>query len=427
VEWRNPDFLDEQSLAAELDRVAGICNGCRRCASLCHAFPVLFEALDRAPGVQPSGLPREVYWKVAEDCYQCDRCFEATCPNVPPHPLAVDFPQLMLRTRAVRNRAAPSPQQRRLSDTEALGRIAGIPVIAPLFNALAPTGIGRTLLERTLGVHPRAPLPKLHADTARDRLQRRNRPAIEPLESPETAGRVILFATCHANLGDPTLAEDLVAVFEHNGITVDLAARERCCGMPQWESGDLEAVARYKETNVPELHGLVARGFDVVSPLPSCVVMFRKRLPMLFPGDVEVRELARRIFDPFEYLWMRHRTGLLRTDFAASLGRVAWHQSCHQRALDSGRRTRDVLALVPGTQVEVFEGCAAHGETYGLGVRSREASEAIARPLAQRLLGARADRYGSDCLQAGRQVRSLLRDVAAPEHPLRMLRIAYGI
>jgi glycerol-3-phosphate dehydrogenase subunit C len=428
IPWRDPAWLDEQALSAELDRVASICNGCRRCAGHCNAFPLLFQAFDRTPGVKATGLPRTVYWEVADNCYQCDRCFRSTCPYVPPHALEVDFPQLMLRTKAVRRRAAPvSRADRLLADTEAVGRIAGIPVVAPLVNVLGRTGVGRNLLDRTLGVHPRAPLPPLHADSARDRLQRRSRPAIEPLDTPETTGRVILFTTCHVNHSEPAIAEDLVAVFEYNGITVDLAAQERCCGMPQWEAGDLELIARYKETNIPELKGLVDRGFDVVAPLPSCVLMFKQYLPLLFPDDPEVLAVSRRVFDPFEYLWWRHRAGLLRTDFAASLGRVGYHQPCHLRAQGLGHGARDVLALVPGTQIELHEGCAGHGEAYGLRRRTREASEAIARPVVQKLQTSQPDHYGSDCPQAARQFKAALKGLGAPKHPLRLLRIAYGI
>lgn len=428
IRWRDPAWFDEKALTAELDRVATICNGCRRCAGHCHAFPVLFEAFDRTPGVMASGLPRTVYWQVADDCYQCDRCFEATCPFVPPHALEVDFPQLMLRTKAVRARAGMvSRADRLLADTEAIGRIAGIPVVAPLVNVLGRTGFGRKLLDRTLEVHPRAPLPLLHAETARDRLQRRKRPAIEPLDTPETAGRVILFTTCHANLSEPAIVEDLVAVFEHNGITVDLAARERCCGMPQWEAADLETIARYKETNIPELKGLIDRGFDVVAPLPSCVLMFKQYLPLLFPDDPEVMAVSRRIFDPFEYLWLRHEAGLLRTDFAVGLGRVGYHQPCHLRAQGLGHGAGDVLGLVPGTQIEGHEGCSGHGEVYGLRRRSREASESIARPIVQKLQASQPDHYGSDCPQAGRQFGAALKGSGGPEHPLRLLRLAYGI
>ena len=35
------------------------------------------------------------------------------------------------------------------------------------------------------------------------------------------AASVVLFTTCYGNYNLPTMVEDLVAVFEHNGIPVD--------------------------------------------------------------------------------------------------------------------------------------------------------------------------------------------------------------
>ncbi len=46
IEWRKPEFYDEAALDKELERVFDICHGCRRCFSLCNAFPTLFDAVD---------------------------------------------------------------------------------------------------------------------------------------------------------------------------------------------------------------------------------------------------------------------------------------------------------------------------------------------------------------------------------------------
>ena len=58
---------------------------------------------------------------------------------------------------------------------------------------------------------------------------------------------MVLFATCYGNRNEPELGEDLTAIFEHNGIPVTIAQRERCCGMPKLELGDLEAIAKLKD------------------------------------------------------------------------------------------------------------------------------------------------------------------------------------
>ena len=371
--WRTPEFNDLVALERELERVFDLCHGCRRCASLCQAFPTLFDLVDGSPSGEVDGVAKQAYWQVVDHCYLCDLCHRTKCPYVAPHPWNVDFPHLMLRAKAVRHRTAgASLRDRVLSATDAVGRIAGIPVVAEVVNALNSSRTARALLGRALGVHPEAPLPRYHHPSFRAGEVRRPPAALEPVPAGTTTGRVALFATCYCNHNEPGIARDLVSVFEHNGLPVTLAPKERCCGMPKLEIGDLEAVARLKDENIPVLAALVDAGHDLVAAIPSCVLMYKQELPLLFPEDAAVQKVAARMFDPFEYLWLRHKAGLLRTDFAVSLGRVAYHVPCHLRVQNIGLKTRDVLKLVPDTTLEVIERCSGHDGTYAVKQEFRE-------------------------------------------------------
>ena len=431
LQWRNAEFYDEAALQTELERVFEICHGCRRCFSLCNAFPTLFDAIDATDTGELEGVERKAYWQVVDHCYLCDMCFMTKCPYVPPHPWALDFPHLMLRAKAVRTRQeGVSLRNRALAATEAVGRIAGIPVVAQLVNAVNRSGAGRALLEKTLGVDATAPVPQYHSRTARKRLQRLGTAedgTMAGVATPETTGKVALFTTCYGNRNEPELNEDLAAVFEHNGIAVRLLASEHCCGMPRLELGDLEAVARLKEQNVPQLIAALEAGYDIVAPIPSCVLMFKQELPLMFPDEAPVQRIAKRIFDPFEYLMLRHRAGALRTDFKHSLGKVSYHVACHLRVQNIGLKTRDVLQLVPQTTVEPIERCSGHDGTYGVKKEFRAASVKIGRPVMSRVEASGAEHYASDCPMAGRQIQTGLASGAEPEHPLRLLRLAYGL
>ncbi|MDE2338678.1 MAG: Fe-S oxidoreductase, partial [Gammaproteobacteria bacterium] len=172
LDWRSEAFYDEQSLNQELERVFEICHGCRRCFSLCNAFPTLFDAIDATDSGELEGVPRKVFWQVVDHCYLCDMCFMTKCPYVPPHPWALDFPHLMLRAKAARTRKeGVSLRNRALAATEAVGRIAGIPVVVQVVNAVNRSSAGRALLEKTLGVDATAPVPEYHSRTARKRLK----------------------------------------------------------------------------------------------------------------------------------------------------------------------------------------------------------------------------------------------------------------
>jgi glycerol-3-phosphate dehydrogenase subunit C len=427
--WREPSFYDEAALEQELARVFDVCHGCRRCFSLCQSFPTLFDAIDESPTGELHGVPKSAYWKVVDHCYLCDLCAMTKCPYVPPHPWNIDFPRLMLRAKAVRfRRDGASFRDRMLTDTDRVGTLAGIPVVAQAVNAANASRGGRKLLDKVLHVHPEAPLPRFHTRTARARLRSKLRPAPEPQATPETTGKVVLFTTCYGNRNDPDLVTDLAAVFAHNGIVLTLAASERCCGMPKLEIGDLESVERLMKQNVPQLVRLLDQGYDIVAPIPSCVLMFKQELPLLYPHDLDVQRVRQHVFDPAEYLMLRHKAGLVRTDFKAQLGKVSYHVPCHQRVQNIGLKTRDLLRLVPGTTVDVIERCSGHDGSYAVKSEFREASVRIGRPVAQRVEQGNADYYSSDCPMAGEQFRSILPAGARdPAPPFKLLRIAYGI
>ncbi len=148
LDWNNPEFHDEAALHREMERVFNICHGCRRCVSLCHAFPTLFDLVDNSPSMEVDGVPKADYGKVVEHCYLCDLCFMTKCPYVPPHEWNVDFPHLMLRAKAVQFRqGATKLRDRVLTSTDAVGRFAGIPVVAQTVNAVNKIGPARKALE----------------------------------------------------------------------------------------------------------------------------------------------------------------------------------------------------------------------------------------------------------------------------------------
>ena len=85
LDWKNPEFYDEEKLYAELERTYDICHGCRRCVSLCNAFSKLFDLIDEGESGELDSVPKQKYWDVVDQCYLCDMCFMTKCPYVPPH------------------------------------------------------------------------------------------------------------------------------------------------------------------------------------------------------------------------------------------------------------------------------------------------------------------------------------------------------
>jgi Fe-S oxidoreductase len=428
LDWKNPEFYNEESLFKELERVFDICHGCRRCFNLCQAFPTLFDAVDESDTMELDGVPKKVFWDVVDHCYLCDICFMTKCPYVPPHEWNVDFPHLMLRAKAVNFKKGETKfRDKFLTSTDRNGKLFSIPLVAQLVNTANKIGFARKMLESVLGIHADADLPAYHSDTLEKRAARRPNVDLTPEPTDMTTGKVALFGTCYGNYNEPGPGEDLMTVFEHNGIPVILARDVQCCGMPKLELGNLEAIQGARDANIPRLAKLVDEGWDLTALVPSCVLMFKQELPLFFPDDPEVHKVRDAFFDPFEYLALRHKVDKFKTDFKISLGKVAYHAACHQRVQNFGLKTRDILQLVTNTQIETIERCSGHDGTYAVKKEFFEASMKIVRPVAGRVKKVEPDHYGSDCPMAGHHVAQGVGDGSDAEHPITLLRKAYGI
>ncbi len=427
LDWKNPEFWNEAALDQELERVFDLCHGCRRCVSLCQSFPVLFDLVDNSSTMEVDGVAKSDYAKVVDQCYLCDLCYQTKCPYIPPHEWNIDFPHLMLRAKAVKFRKEGAPASAKLlSNTRTVGRLASIPVVVEAVNWGNSNPTVRGVIEKTLGVHRDAKVPAYHSDTA-DKRVRADDDGANAVAAGPTTGKVAVFVTCYGRYNHPQMVEDLVAVYRHNGIAVRLVRQNQCCGMPKLELGDLDTVEKYKNDNLPVLAALVKDGWDIVAPIPSCVLMFKQELPLMFPDDAEVQAVKRAIYDPFEYLMHRQAAGQFRTDFRHELGKVAWQVACHQRVQNIGPKTKQVLELVPGTQVTAIERCSGHDGTYGVKQATYDFARKIAKPVENRVKQAEAQHFTSDCVMAGAHIAHGLGDGREAEHPLSLLRRAYGI
>ena len=427
LDWKSDDFYNEDSLNKELERVYDICHGCRRCVSLCNSFPTLFDLIDESETFEVDGVDKKDYMKVVDQCYLCDLCYMTKCPYVPPHEWNVDFPHLMLRAKAIKlKKGEVKTRDKILSATDTVGNLAGIPVVSTIVNAVNENGLARKGLEKVLQVHPNATIPKYHSSTGRKRIAN-HKSAHEAVPVGRTKGQVALFVTCYGNRNEPHIIEDMAKVFEHNQIPLVTVDKEQCCGMPKLELGDLEAVAKAKEVNIPELVKMIDQGYDIVAPVPSCVLMFKQELPLMFPLDEDVQKVKAHIFDPFEYLMLRHKEDKLNTDFSDSLGKVSYHASCHLRVQNIGLKTRDLLELIPDTKLDVIERCSGHDGTYAVKSEYHEVSMKICKPIVTRVQKAESKYYSSDCPMAGHQIENGLKDDSVPYHPMTLLRMAYGL
>ncbi len=434
IDWQNPRFYDETAAFAELERVFDICHGCRRCVSLCQSFPTLFDLVDATADGEVHEVVKEAYWEVVDQCYLCDLCYMTKCPYVPPHPWNVDFPHLMLRAKAIKHRQGRlTAGEKFLASTDVHGRFAGIPVVVQAVNAVNRTRPMRKLMDKALGVHPDAWLPPLATRRFRSSAPAEGKASVVT-DGQRTPGKVAIFATCYVNYNEPGIGLDLLKILEHNGIPYVIVEKEQCCGMPKFELGDLDSVASHKAANMPVLARYARDGYAILTPVPSCTLMFKQELPLMFPGCAETQAVQAAMFDPFEYLVARHKDGLLDTGFKNALGKVSYHVPCHGRVQKIGRKTEEMFKLIGQTvdvSLNLVERCSGHAGTYGVKTRFHANAMKIGRPVFKSMAKNDPDHIASDCALAGHHIAQGMAEAGTParslSHPLSLVRLAYGL
>ncbi len=433
IDWQTESFYEKDDLYAEMERVFDICHGCRRCVSLCDSFPTLFDLVDESTTFEIDGVDKNDYMKVVDQCYLCDLCAETKCPYLPPHEWKVDFPHLMLRAKAYKFKHKDTRwRDRVITSTDPIFKALSFPGIAETANAAARSPGLRKLADKAASIHADAPLPTFYSRGLSKRVPREVGKTLVAKASKESAGRlttgkVAIYVTCYGEHNEPEVVEDLIAVLNHNRVRVKILKEAHCCGMPKLELGDLHKVARMKDRNLPVFLSAIDEGYDILAPIPSCVLMYKQELPLMFPQDDDVKRVKSAFFDPFEYLMLRYKSGLLNTDFIHSLGKVAYHVACHQRVQNIGLKTRDFLQLIPDTEVIAIERCSGHDGTYVVKTETYDKAMKIARPVISRVRKAEADHYGSDCPMAGRIIQHGLKDGSEPLHPISLVRRAYAL
>ena len=434
IDWQGPDYYNEQSTLHELERIFDICHGCRRCVSLCGSFPTLFDLVDESKTMEVDGVDKKDYWKVVDQCYLCDLCYMTKCPYVPPHAWNVDFPHTMLRAKAIKFRQGGVKfGEKLLASTDVHGQLAGVPIVVQSVNAVNKTAVARGLLEDALGVDRDAWLPELATKKFRS-----GTPGSKPFavrDGAKTAGKVAIYATCYVNYNEPGIGLDLLKLLEHNEVPYVLVDKEKCCGMPKLELGDLESVNASKEANIPVLARYAREGYAILAAVPSCTLMFKQEIPLMYPGDADVALVKKAMWDPFEYFMARKRDGLLKTEFPVALGKISYHIPCHGRVQNIGKKTEEMLRMVPGTSVQTHERCSGHAGTFGVKKATHQQALKIGKPLFKAMAnhkdGGLPDVISSDCPLGGHHIAQGF-DVnqlgkVPQKHPLTLIREAYGL
>lgn len=411
-------YWDRAGLDAELERVFDICHGCRMCFNLCPSFPALFDAVDASAEEDVRALSTEQREQVVDLCYGCKLC-HVKCPYTPEdgHEFKLDFPRLMLRSKALRVKEEGKVplRERVLGDPEAVGKAAGL---APsVVNWANRTRFHRVAMEKLLGVHRDKLLPDFASTTFRDWFDEEG-----PWEEPEEPARkVAMFHTCFVQHNNPEPGKAAVRVLAKNECAVT-CPKQTCCGMPALDSGDVEFARKQAQANVDSLLPLVRDGHQVVAINPTCSLTMRQEYPRLL-GTPESQELADAVRDTHELLFELKKEKKLHRDFKSTPGEVAWHVPCHLKAQAIGFRSRDLMKLIPGSSIKMIDGCCAHDGTWAMKTENFELSMKWGKKVFDGVEESGASVVATDCPLAALQLEQ--GTGREPIHPVEVLDRAY--
>ena len=423
----HPKYLDDADVRDELTRVYDLCHGCRLCFKFCSAFPTLFAAIDQHDDQDSAKLTRAEQDQVVDECFQCKLC-DINCPYTPAkgHEWALDFPRLMLRADAMRHATDQVPLRKRvttnvMAHTDLVGKIATTTSTVANATIAKPGSVMRRAIEATTGVSSQRLLPPFARTRFSTWFKRRPKVRLEKRQ-----GKVALFPTCLVEYQAPAIGQDLVKVYERNGIECTITDGVGCCGAPYLHSGDLDSFTKAATKNVAGLAAFVRAGNDIVVPQPTCSYILKKDYPE-YVGGPDAQLVSEHTFDAAEYLIRLHKAEgtSLDTEFTGDVPEsVSYHTPCHLRAQNIGLKSRDLMKLT-GTTVKLVQQCSGIDGMWGLKADNVELSLPIGRKLAAAITESNGEAVAGDCHLANGVIVEQTGRV--PVHPIQLVARAYGI
>lgn len=411
-------YWDQEALAKEVTRVFEVCHGCRMCFKYCDSFPSLFERLDERYDGDVKKLTAEDTAQVMGGCFQCKLC-EVQCPYTPrdDHEYQLDFPKLVHRYRAVQARDKGIKRRDKvLGNPDGTAKMARASL--GLVNVMNRWSLHRWFLEKMLGIHRQKELPRFARQTFEKWAKKAGKLG-------EPGGEVALFQTCYVQHNEPEIGRDTVEVLERNQVDVRCVAGLSCCGMPAWESGNLEGLQKQAHANLERLEPYVDAGAKVVAINPTCSMMLRQEYPELVAEEdrERARKVAAAVQDPGEFLWSIRKEDRFDDRFASAPKKVAYHAPCHLRAQAVGFKGRDLLKKVTGERPTMVMECCGHDGTFAMKVEGFEASARIGQKAFDGMKDEAAEVWATDCPLAAIQFKQ--HAGVLPLHPMTIMARAY--
>ncbi|AFQ46307.1 anaerobic glycerol-3-phosphate dehydrogenase subunit C [Desulfosporosinus meridiei] len=351
-------------------------------------------------------------------CSNCKTC-EVTCPS------GVKITEIILRAREKASLAGQKSGTTRLQvrdlvlgRAEYLGRLGTI--WPGLTNGLLKVSGVRVLMEQTLGISRRAPLPPYQAKFKGIRNNKL-------VPNHRLSKAVVFFPGCFINYNDSLTGQAVIKVLEHNGYDV-IIPNFHCCGVPLQANGKFNEARGNAKKNLALMNPYLQSGVPVITGCTSCGLALKEEYPNLEVSGSEL--IGRQAYDLFEFLWLLHEEGGLKQDFQEIPVSLGYHAPCHLKAQGIGTPVVRLLRLIPGVRVlDLDTGCCGLSGSYGYKQEKYDIARQIGEPLFRRVqVGVRIGEFQSMATECGGcQVQIEHGSGIATKHPIWVFMQAYGL
>jgi len=367
-----------------VQQTADNCIKCNICNTVCPVSAVtdLFPGpkyegpqgqrfrADLAPGESPDAS--------VDYCSACGLCTQA-CPEG----VMIAEINTIARSKIVEQRGGLPLRDKLVSRPTLMGTLTR--PVAPLANAVMGNRLARTVMEKAIGLHRDAAMPRFSAIGFRSWARAHRR-------LPEAHRTVAYFHGCAIEEFEPEVGTAVVRVLERNGVAVSFPPQS-CCGLPLISNGDFDSARGYAARLTRRLAPSALDPGVIVANSTSCGMTLKSKYRELLGMDDEhSSEVSRAVYDICEYLVELHDEGELDTRLGEIRARAVYHPPCQLMAHGIGTPALDLLALVPGLEVERSRaGCCGTAGSYGTKVEKYQIAMDVGQTLFEQVAETRPE------------------------------------
>jgi Fe-S oxidoreductase len=357
------DYVNEMAVRHETARVFDVCMSCQKCLSACSVFPLLVTSVENCLDREAALLTPTQQDDIVNLCHQCGQCI-LQCPYADaPLGHAVQFPELVIRHRAMLRKNNFHTLGQKFSE-EILARSATYMSWKRPFRFL-----GTQLLKCV------TPDVIVQASSQHHQMRKTTTPCVDVLATSE----VTFFPTCVIDTYAPQVGVAMKEVFAQSGVQCVGGEKLTCCGAPDLYSGNIARFRRVVAKNMRMFRKSIEQGRPIVVGQPGCLKVMREHYAVLSndPGAIDV---VKHLRDPWECV-TDAQLHIETDNIGSPLSKesLVVLQSSMTLLSDGTSRAREVL-MQYGCDVQVIE----HGAlTETLWEIHKERIDAMSQSLAQ--------------------------------------------